>query len=254
MSAELTVRDEGPARVLVLSNPPRKGAVDAAVLARIAEECARAGDGVRAVVLTGVGSDFCSGYDLSSLPKELAPGELPDAVLGAACAAIEACPAPVVAAIGGPAFGAGCELAAACDFRICAPAARFSLPPARLGLVYAAEGAWRIVRLIGLQEARQLFLRANQIPASHAEKIGLVDSLADDPLHVALKLALDLEQLAPLSIAGMKRTLLALCSAPLDAATRAELEALRRQAFASADASEGRAAFLERRAARWTGR
>ena len=148
-----------------IAHPARKNAVDAAVLARIAAETARAtADGVRAIVLMGEGADFCSGYDLNAVeawdPLDLA-AELPDAPLGRACAALEAAGPPVIAAVEGVAFGAGCELACACDFRVASSKARFSIPPARLGIVYSAEGAARILRLVGLQAARSLFLRVD---------------------------------------------------------------------------------------------
>ena len=258
MPAALNVRDQGPVRIFSIAHPARKNAVDAAVLARIAAETARAtADGVRASVLMGEGADFCSGYDLNAVeawdPLDLA-AELPDAPLGRACAALEAAGPPVLAAGEGVAFGAGCELACACDFRVASSKARFSIPPARLGIVYSAEGAARILRLVGLQAARSLFLRAQQIPAADAERMGLIDQLADEPLVAALKLAADLAALAPRSIAGMKRTLNAVSRTALDDGTRAELDHLRREAFASADAKEGRAAFLERRPPRWTGR
>jgi enoyl-CoA hydratase/carnithine racemase len=253
VSAQLLARDEGAARVLTISNPTRRGAVDAGLLARLEEEAVRAGrDRVRALILKGEGGAFSSGYDLSTLP-EVPGGELPDAPLGRACAALEACAAPVIAAIEGPAFGAGFELTCACDFRLATKPARFSLPPAKLGLVYSPEGAFRVLRLVGLSNARELLLRARTLTAAEAEAMGLV-RVVDDAMAEAHKLADELAELAPLSVAGMKRMLNELSRAPLDERVRAELDELRRAAFASEDAREGREAFLERRSPHWSGR
>ena len=256
MPAELEVSDQGAARVLRISHAARKNAVDAGVLARISAEAARATkDGVRALVLAGKGADFCSGYDLSAVeawdPMDPA-AELPDAPLGRACAALEAAGPPVIAAIEGAAMGAGFELLCACDFRFAAPSAKLALPPARLGIVYSADGIARVVRAVGLQSARQLFLRAVRLDAAAAQAMGLVE-LAPDPMAAALALAEEIALLAPLAVAGMKRTLTALAPA-VDGRTRIELDQLRREAFASADAKEGRAAFLGRRPPKWTGR
>jgi enoyl-CoA hydratase/carnithine racemase len=257
MAAELKVRDQGSTRILSISNPPRKNAVDAGLLARLQDEAGRAAtDGARALILCGEGVDFCAGYDLNAVeawdPTDPS-AELPDAPLSRACAALEAAPLPVIAAIQGAAMGAGFELACACDFRIAEEEAKLALPPAKLGLVYAPEGVARVLRTVGLAQARRFFLRAARVDGTEAVRVGLVDELADQPLKAALALADELAQLAPKSIAGMKRSLNELRPA-LDPKLLAELDGLRREAFASEDAREGLAAFLERRAPRWTGR
>lgn len=244
----IRVEQRGETRVLTISNPARKGAVTAAMLEQLALEAAR--PGARCLVLAGEPKTFCAGYDLSALPDTPA-AELPDAVLGRACAALEESPAPVIAAIGGAAFGAGFELAAACDFRVAAPGVKLALPPAKLGLVYSPEGSWRVLRAVGLQKARALFLRATTYTSEQLPE--LVDELAEDPLARALALAEEICALAPQSIAGLKRTLAALTKAPLDSADRAALEDLRRRAFSSQDAKEGRDAFLQRRPPKWSG-
>ena len=258
MPAELRTEDRaqgpgGPVRLLTLSNPARKNAVDAGVLGRLVDELARAaGDRVRALVLTGEGGVFCAGYDLNSLPEGAgARGatELPDAALVRACNALESCRIPVIAAIDGPAFGAGVELACACDLRVASNSARFCLPPAKLGLVYSPEGTSRVLRLVGIAQARRLFFTAAVIESEEALRIGLCQELTALPsaLPRALDLAQHLAQLSPGSLSGMKRTF-ALLAPALAPEARAELDVLRRDAFASDDAREGTAAFLERRA------
>ncbi len=271
MPAQIRVEDR-PAertRLLLFSQPARKNALDVAALEALRGQVARAAaDKVRALVLAGEGGTFCAGSDLSSVGEEtdrlhanqigkdptqfgkdpIQP-ELPDAALIRACAALEAAPMPIVAAIDGPAFGAGAELACACDLRVASPSARFSLPPARLGLVYSPEGILRVVRLLGLAHAKRLFFTAAVLDAGEALRIGLCEELVADAsaLPRALALAAELATLSPRSHAGMKRAFSLLASA-VDREAQAELTALRREAFTSADAREGRAAFLERRA------
>ncbi len=167
---------------------------------------------------------------------------------------LEAHPAPSVAVVHGSAFGAGCELACACDFRVGSPDTLLCMPPVRLGVVYAPEGVWRVARLAGLQRARWMFLTAAEVSASEALAWGLLDVVADDAAARAHALAATLASGAPLAMAGLRRTLRALGRPPIDPAEREQLEALRVEAFASDDATEARTALREKRPPRWRGR
>ena len=167
---------------------------------------------------------------------------------------LEAHPAPSVAVVHGAAFGAGCELACACDFRVGTPDTVLCMPPVRLGVVYAPGGVWRIARLVGLQRARWMFLTAAEVGATEALGWGLLDVVTDDASARAHGLAVTLASGAPLAMAGLRRTLRALGRAPIDPAERAELEAPRAEAFGSEDAVEARTAMREKRPPRWRGR
>lgn len=264
MPAGLLVEDRpleglaGPGlRLLTLSHPTRRNAIDAPGLVALAAEAARAtADGVLCLVLTGEGGHFCSGFDLHALDAaEVLAGALPDAPLGAACAALDACAPPVIAAVDGPAYGAGLEIACACDLRVAGSTARFCAPPARLGVVYAPDGAQRLARAVGTSQAKRMFLTATVLDAAEAQRIGLVEEVVEGPsLPRALALAEQIARLSPRSTAGMKQVLNALAAAPLTQVQRDAFEELRRAAFSSEDALEGRNAFLERRPPRFTGR
>jgi enoyl-CoA hydratase/carnithine racemase len=161
-------------------------------------------------------------------------------------------PAPSVAVVTGPAVGAGCELATACDFRVGSGAARFVMPPAKLGVVYALKGLARVRSRVGEQAARRMFLLGASVDAAEAKTLGLLDVLSDDAASAAAAMCEVLATNAPLAVRGMKRGL-ALLDAPSPAGAAA-YEVLRRESFNSADAREGRDALLARRAPTFHGR
>lgn len=242
--------------VLTLSHPERKGALNHALLEALEVQLDLAvSDGARVLLLRGEGGAFSAGYDLGNLDLPDQGGALPDAYLEAVMGKLERLPLPTIAQVAGPAFGAGCELACACDFRVGDGCALFCMPPARLGIVYSLDGLARVARLVGLQRARKMALTACRVGADEAHAWGLLDVRAPDGQAAAQAeaLAAELGALAPLALRGMKRGLALLGARALEA-ERAELDGLRRRAFESADAAEGIAAFLERRAPKFSGR
>jgi enoyl-CoA hydratase/carnithine racemase len=259
VAASLQIAEPAPGiRVFTLVNEAKRNAVDAALLVCLREACEEAdADGVRCLVLTGAGDRaFCAGYDLQALGV---PGEgepLPDEELQRTLLAMERAQAPVVAALNGAAYGAGAELAAACDLRIAAASAKLAMPPARLGIVYAPAGLQRFVELVGLSCAKQLFYTGDPVDAARAQAIGLVDEVveAGRALPRALEIAERIAANAPLAVQGMKRAFALMRRRELPPASQAEMEALRRASFASDDAKEGVRAVLEKRTPRFQGR
>ncbi|HUM13573.1 MAG TPA: enoyl-CoA hydratase/isomerase family protein [Myxococcaceae bacterium] len=243
----------GGIRVLTLERPHRRNALTPFLLDALAEALAPDPE-VHALVLEARGPAFCAGYDLAQLGEDAAAARLPDARIQEVLGMLEAHPAPSVAVVDGAAFGAGCELACACDFRVGTPDTVLCMPPVRLGVVYAPEGVWRVARLAGLQHARWMFLTAAEVGAEEALRWGLLDAVAEDATARAHTLAATLASGAPLATAGLRRTLRAIGRAPIDPAERGELEALRAEAFASEDAHEARTALREKRPPRWRGR
>lgn len=246
-------RDDG-VRVLTLSNPARRNALDDSQVARLDEALASAPGTARAVLIRGAGGAFCSGYDLNLLAAPT-QDRLPDDALMACLARLEALPLPSVALVQGPAFGAGFDLSASCDFRVGAEDALFSMPPARLGIVYSPDGLMRAARLVGVARAKNLFLTGRRLDAKDALAWGLLDEClpAADAEARALELCRTLAGQAPLAVAGMKETFGLLTRAALSDEERAHLREVRARAFASEDAREGKAAFLEKRTPRFRG-
>jgi enoyl-CoA hydratase/carnithine racemase len=243
---------EGVAR-LTIANAAKRNALDRGVLDGLVD--ALASVDARCVVLTGEGTVFSAGYDIADLAPERLAEEAADLLthpFEAALAAVDAVEVPVVAALGGHAFGGGLELAIACDLRVCAPGARLAMPPARLGVVYSATGLRRFVDAIGSARTRELFLTARPVSSGEALAWGLVTEVTSDVGGRAVALAAAIAALAPLSVRGNKRVLQALVP-PLDPALEAELHAVRDAAFRSGDFAEGVRAFIEKRPPQWRG-
>jgi enoyl-CoA hydratase len=217
---------------------------------------------LRAVVITGAGSAFCAGADLVTRFDETGDAADDTARQGrglgsvdtfrpafeVALDAIEAHPAPVVAAINGPAMGAGMQLAVACDLRVAALGARLAIPGGKLGILLSSKNIWRLAALVGHGAARDFLLAGRTVTAEEAEHIGLVSRVVDDALVEALALAGEIAAFAPLTVQGHKRALnLVMHAAALGDEARTELAALEADAFASSDLREGLAAFAEKR-------
>jgi enoyl-CoA hydratase/carnithine racemase len=249
-------------RRLTISNPSKRNALDHAILDGIASAVREAdGDGTRALILTGAGGMFSSGYDIGDIPEDVFAAEAEKLVAHPFTSAIDALDAtdvPTIAALPGHTIGGGLELALACDLRVARDGIKLGMPPAKLGLVYSHTGLRRFLHAIGEPRTRQLFLLGRNIDARDAKVWGLLHDVvgAEDLESFALDWAAELVANAPLSVRGNKRVLRALLTAEaaLDPAVEAELIALRKACFESEDLAEGVKAFAEKRPARWQGK
>ena len=211
---------------------------------------------VRAVVLTGSGRAFCAGQDLRErLEPDAAPLDVEIRLrYNPLIQAMVALDKPIVAAINGVAAGAGASLALACDIRIAAEGATILLAFGRVGLVPDSGATWLLPRLIGGAKAAELALIGEPLTAVAAERLGLVarvvaaDALVAEAAGIAARLAAG----APRALALTKRALAASWAATFE--EQLETEAiLQGEAGATTDHAEGIAAFIERRAPRFTG-
>lgn len=240
---------------LTISNPAKRGALDAPLLEALTTTLA--GLDARCVLLTGEGRAFCAGYDIGALSTE-GYDDSDGHPFQDALAAVAAYPFPVVAALNGYAIGGGLELAITCDLRIAAAGVQLGMPPAKLGVVYNHAGINRFAGAIGVARTRELFLTGRRIDAETAERWGLVNEVvAPERLEqAALELAQEIAANAPLSLRGNKAAInaVAATAGALPAETAAALAAERRAAFLSEDLREGLAAFAEKRPPVWRGR
>jgi enoyl-CoA hydratase len=219
-------------------------------------------DHVGAVVITGEGTAFCAGADLARRAAdtggdgggiEHGGGDSFRPAFDRLLQTIVDHPLPVIAAVNGPAMGAGMQLAVACDFRVVGPKARFGIPAAKLGVVLSSPNIARLERLVGPGVARDVLLAATTLDVHAAERVGLVHRHADDALAEALTWGDELARLAPITVRGHKRALTLIASGLTPDAV-AELAALEERAFTSDDLQEGLAAFDEKRHPEFRGR
>jgi enoyl-CoA hydratase len=235
--------ESGDVLVATLDRPERRNAVDHATLLGLLDAQRQATE-ARVLVLTGAPPAFSAGADLTGVEE----GEFATTLFGVLRGFVEL-PVPTIAAVDGPALGAGTQLAIFCDLRVATPASRFGIPAARLGLVIDHATIERMTREFGWSIARAMLLGAELYDGATLHAAGAVHRLGG--LDVALAWAHEIAALAPLTIAGHKLALEA--SAPPPGTDEAVDEA-RLAAWRSDDASEGRRAFLEKRPARFTGR
>jgi len=207
---------------------------------------------VRAVVLTGSGGAFCAGGDLRSMRSaELDNEGWRERMKNAHAWFVRllSLDRPVVAAVDGPAFGAGFSLALAADFIVASPRARFCLSFMRLGLVPDFGALHTLPRIVGVQRAKELMLSAREVSADEAKALGIAFELAppDQLLQRAQALAASFVNASPLAVSLVKR---ALAAGPTDLHTMLELEAdAQALCFGSAAHKAAVARFLDKQPA-----
>lgn len=206
---------------LTIDRPHKHNALSPEVLAAITEALDGVSPDVRAVVLRGAGRvAFSAGYDLGRIepPDTFDPDPDQNPVLRTV-RAIRECQAPVIAAIFGYAYGAGFHIAAACDLRVVAESARFCMPPAKLGILYNPEGLLTFTELLGVSNAKELFLTARPIDARRAEVMGIANWVVpDDDLEpfVSELVTGIAKHTSPFSVARIKAMLNTIQAASLD--------------------------------------
>lgn len=219
-TAEETVtsglRVERPAegvRMLVFDRPQRRNSLDFDVFARLAQELERirTDSDVRAVILAGAHGVFSAGADFDAIAglSETAEAEVTDilAKLMSVAETLWALPQPTIAAIDGPAVGAGMSLALACDIRVGSPSMTLFPSFIRMGLLPDTGASWLLPRLIGESAALQMLLTGRPVDAGHALKLGLVSQLSSDALTAAIELATTFAARPPVAVAATKRLL-----------------------------------------------
>ncbi len=210
----------------------------------------------RAAILTGAGErHFSSGAELGSEEFEAWAERIKriEHGLGAVATAMQKARFPVIGALNGDAIGGGLELAMMCDWRIARDGIRLAMPPARIGIVYTADGLRRFASEIGMAHAREMFLTGRPYDAREAREIGLVNHVvpADELMPLARRMAGAVAANAPLAVEGMRVVLRAILD---DDAADGKAQQYRVKAFGSQDLAEGMAAARERRSARFEGR
>ena len=176
MSVAVASRDGDATRIL-LNRPESLNAFDADLVAALTDAVAEAGrDGTRLLVFRGAGRGFSGGFDLRGLDGASDGDLLLRFVrIEELLQSVHAAPCATLALVHGPCYGAGADLAAACDWRIGAPDARFWMPGYRFGLIL---GTGRLGRIVGADAARSLLLRDRPFDAAEARETGFLTGMS----------------------------------------------------------------------------
>jgi len=250
--APIRIEMDGGVARLTLNRPDRRNAIDDEMREALprAVELLAEDTSVRVVVITGTGPAFSSGGAVEHFEREWNTREFrrTSRKLSRVFDEIEAMEKPVIAALNGVATGAGLQLALACDLRIAGASARLGYREHQLGLIPGHGGAVRLVKLLGLARAKELYFRGELVAAEEAARIGLVgrvvpdESLAAEADGEARRLAAR----APAALGLAKRLLNA--AADVDVASGLTLESLAQSVvLGTADHHEGVRAFREKR-------
>lgn len=253
-------RRAGGVALVTLDLPERRNMMSAAMTASWTRAMAevQADRDVRAVVVTGAGSAFCAGGDLSWIGSEpdASVADLRHRMLAfyRSWLSIRDLEVPTIAAVNGSAIGAGLAVALACDLRYAAEDARLGMPFTSLGMHPGMASTWLLPQAVGLPVAREMLLTGRVVTGAEAAAMGLVNRAvpADEVLPAALRAADAVAAAAPVATRLTKR---ALAEGHASFAAALEWEALAQPVtLATADLQEGLAAQRERRTPRFTGR
>jgi 2-(1,2-epoxy-1,2-dihydrophenyl)acetyl-CoA isomerase len=188
---DLRAEIDGGVAVITMNRPSRRNAFSQAMLSAMAAVLAQAetDDAVRCVVLTGAGGAFCAGGDVKSMAAAApagsgdAGGSLDAAIhrqrlnQRATSARLWGMPKPTIAAITGPAAGAGLSLALACDLRYAVPGAVLTTAFARVAFAGDYGGTWFLTQLVGSSKAKELYYFSERLSAEEAERLGIVNAI-----------------------------------------------------------------------------
>lgn len=247
---------------LTLNRPAKRNSLSPTLLLKLADTFNELNEdnNIRCVVIRGAGDKaFSAGYDISEIPNTPEGREQMQKTnpLQTGLKAVTDYRYPVIAMINGYAMGAGCELSVTCDLRIASDKSKLGMPPAKLGVLYSANGMKRFLNLVGAGYTKEIFYTGRPIPAQHALDMGLINQMVPESEleSVTYDMAREIAGNAPLSVRNTKRGLeLILKYQAMSPQDHDLYQALVDQCFSSDDMKEGQKAFLEKRKPRFIGR
>jgi 2-(1,2-epoxy-1,2-dihydrophenyl)acetyl-CoA isomerase len=265
MNEPIQLEQRGHVALLTLNRPDTRNALSGEAMFAAFEQtfaALNADLNVRVAILTGAGSAFCSGGNVAEMrdrsgmfagsPEEIAQRYREG--IQRIPRAFEALQVPIIAAVNGPAIGAGNDLACMCDLRIASSTARFAESFVKVGIVPGDGGCWLLPRVIGHARAAEMALTGDAIDAEEALRFGLVsrvvapEALLDEAFRLAGRIAANPPQVLRWTRQLLQQARTGTLDEALNAAGR-----LQGQAHHTADHAEAVAAFFEKRAPRFTG-
>ena len=246
----VTSLQEGPLLTLILNRPESLNALNAQVLDDLSAALDAVDlDTVRCLIFTGAGEKaFAAGADIAAMadmtPEEAAAFSRRG---NEVFRRIETFPLPTIAALNGYALGGGCELAMACDMRLCSETAVFGQPEVTLGITPGFGGTQRLMRLVGMGKAKELIFSARNVKAAEALEIGLANAVypPEELLPAAKKLGARIAKNAPIAVRACKAAMNEGIDLPMDEAVDAEIREFS-GCFETEDQKRGMAAFLSK--------
>lgn len=250
MYEHLKIEERGAVALLTISAPKTLNALNSTILGELGDYIdSFDSNRLRCLVITGDGEkSFVAGADISEMAAlNAAQGEAFGKRGADVFRRLETLPCPVIAAVNGFALGGGCELAMACDIRLCSDNARFGQPEVGLGIIPGFSGTVRLARLVGMGMAKQLIFTGKAIRADEALRIGLVNEVVPqaDLMARALELAAAIAANAPLAVQAAKLCINVEYDMDAENAIAFESTAFG-QCFATDDQKQGMKAFLEK--------
>lgn len=253
MTAQLLSTSQGQTLILTISNPEHRNALGPEMYAAGVEalNAAESNPDVRSVIITGEGSTFSAGGNLQRLQnnRQQPPEVQAQSIEGlhSWIEAIRTCPKPVIAAVEGPAAGAGFSLALACDMIVAARNSMFVMAYSGIALSPDGGGSWSLSRAVPRQLATELLMLGERIGAERLHALGVVNRLCDaaTALTTALDVAESLNARAPNSMASIKELLLEADGSPLSEQLKRERDHFVRNLH-HANAGIGISAFLNK--------
>jgi enoyl-CoA hydratase len=245
--------------ILTLNRPDKLNALNAELLKELSTTLdeIKNKENLRALIITGSGPKaFVAGADIAELHEENGDTGKDFAQRGHdVFLKIERLGIPVIAAVNGFALGGGCELALSCHIRYASENAKFGLPEINLGIIPGYGGTQRLARLIGSQKALEYILTGDLIPAADAEKLGIVSKVVpqDELLKTAEEFAQKISQKAPVALKAALASVRAAAEKSYDEGMNVEISKFG-EVCGTEDFKEGTKAFLEKRAANFTGK
>jgi 2-(1,2-epoxy-1,2-dihydrophenyl)acetyl-CoA isomerase len=258
----INVTEDNGITTITLNRPEKLNALAGHMRRDLAEALEHAGSDrtVHVVIITGAGRAFCAGGDVAAMAEliDRQDSEEFERLLGSArrvITAIRQMTKPVIAAINGPASGAGCNLAFACDLRIASTTASFTQSFVKVGLHPDWGGTYFLPRLVTPNKACEMFFLGESIDAAEAKRLGIVNAVVEpDELEAATRqMAERLREAPSIPLGAAKQAVYMSQGADLEEMLRYETETQMR-CFESKDGCEGVKAFLEKREPKFTGR
>ena len=253
----LKIEQNGPITIVTISAPKSLNALNSNILNELNQALDELDKNTRALIITGDGEkSFVAGADISEMAGLNEAEGFAFGKRGAdVFRKIETLTIPVIAAVNGFALGGGCELAMACDIRICSDNARFGQPEVGLGIIPGFSGTYRLAKLVGMGMAKQLIYTGKNIKADEALRIGLVNAVYPQAelMPAALQMAESICANAPVAVAYAKKCINEEYDLPADEAVAFENK-LFGKCFATEDQKAGMQAFLTKGKATFQGK